>query len=257
GKPASYDVRYVVGSTMPWGGTPSAGRGTCATPMAGTAIGAKRSCTVLGLAASTTYSFELVAFRGTLKVNAVFGGLSNVTGGTTAAPSPAPVASVSVTPTGVALAVGGTQQLVATLKDAGGQTLTGRAVSWTSSNAAVAAVGASGMVQALGAGSATVTATSGAVSGPVAVTVATPVVTSPGTVSDLRVVGKTDSSLTLSFTEVNDGTGKPASYDMRVVVGPTISWVGTPSVARGTCGSPMTGTVIGATRNCTVLGLSA
>jgi hypothetical protein len=45
----------------------------------------QRTCTVAGLAASTTYSFELVAYRGTLKVNAVFGGLSNVASGTTAA----------------------------------------------------------------------------------------------------------------------------------------------------------------------------
>src|SRR3989442_6278444 len=257
GTAASYDVRYVVGSTMAWAGTPSAGRGTCATPMAGTAIGAKRSCTVLGLSASTAYSFELVAFRGTLKVNAVFGGLSNVTGGTTAAASQAPVASVTVAPTSVALAVAGTQQLVAALKDASGKAVTGGAVSWTSSNAAVAPVSAGGMAQGGGAGAATVTATSGAGAGPGAGTVATPAVPRPRTASGLRRAGTTDSSLTLSFTEVNDGTGKAASYDVRFVAGPTISWGGTPSVVRGTCGSPVTGTVIGATRTCTVLGGSA
>jgi hypothetical protein len=42
---------------------------------------------VLGLAASTTYGFQLVAFRGTLRLNAVFGGLSNVAISTTAASS--------------------------------------------------------------------------------------------------------------------------------------------------------------------------
>ncbi len=94
GAPASYDIRYATGSTLSWGAnTSSVSRGTCATPVAGTAVGASRTCTVLGLIAATTYSFELVAFRGTLTVNAVFGGLSNVatgttTGGTTPPPPP-------------------------------------------------------------------------------------------------------------------------------------------------------------------------
>jgi len=65
-------------------------RGTCATPLSGTTVGGKRTCTVLGLVASTTYSFELVAFRGTLTVNAVFGALSNVATGTTTGGAPPP-----------------------------------------------------------------------------------------------------------------------------------------------------------------------
>jgi hypothetical protein len=97
GQPASYDVRYAVG-TLVWGPTaPSVTRGTCTTPLAGTAIGAKRTCTVLGLTPATAYQFRLVAFRGTLTVNAVFGGLSNVAGATTTgslpgsgAPQPGP-----------------------------------------------------------------------------------------------------------------------------------------------------------------------
>jgi len=97
GRPASYDVRYILGSTLSWGGSvPSVTRGTCATPLSGTAIGAKRTCTVLGLKPGTTYSFELVAYRGTLGVNAVFGGLSSVATGTTtggAAPPPPPPGS--------------------------------------------------------------------------------------------------------------------------------------------------------------------
>jgi len=76
-------MRVVVGPTISWGGTPSVARGTCGSPMTGTVIGATRNCTVLGLSAATTYSFQLVEFRGTLKVNAVFGGLSNATSGTT------------------------------------------------------------------------------------------------------------------------------------------------------------------------------
>src|SRR5438270_7302780 len=79
GKPASYDVRYVAGSTLTWGASvPSVSHGTCATPVAGTVIGAARACVVSGLTAGTTYSFEVVAYRGTLKVDAVFGALSNI-----------------------------------------------------------------------------------------------------------------------------------------------------------------------------------
>src|SRR5256886_15223347 len=55
-------------------------------PVAGTAIGARRSCTVLGLTTGTAYDFELVSYRGTLMVNAVFGPLSNVASGTARAP---------------------------------------------------------------------------------------------------------------------------------------------------------------------------
>src|SRR5205807_1067990 len=74
GRPATYDVRYVAGSTLTWGASvPSVSRGTCAAPVAGTAIGAWRTCTVAGLTVGTTYSFELVAYRGTLKMDAVFG----------------------------------------------------------------------------------------------------------------------------------------------------------------------------------------
>jgi uncharacterized protein YjdB len=170
GKPASYDVRYAAGSTVAWAGTPSVASGTCTTPMAGAAIGATRSCTVLGLAASTTYSFELVAFRGTLKVDAVFGGVSNIATGTTAA-STAPVASVSVIPGNATVVVGGTQQLTATLKDVTGNVLSGRTVSWSSSASTVATVNGTGLVSAVAAGSATVTATSEGNSGTAVVTV--------------------------------------------------------------------------------------
>ena len=254
GSPASYDVRFAV-SPLSWGSAPAVARGTCATPLAGSAIGAKRTCTVLGLSRTTAYGFQLIAFRGTLNVNAVFGGLSNVATGSTAAPAPAPVASVAVTPGSVSQTTGGTQQFAATLKDATGNVLTGRTITWTSSNAAIAAVNGSGLETAVAAGSATVTATSGGITGTASVTVTAPVITKPGTVVDLAVAGVTDTSATLSFTEVNDGTGSPASYDVRFAVSP-LSWGSAPAVARGTCATPLAGSAIGAKRTCTVLGLS-
>jgi uncharacterized protein YjdB len=71
-----------------------------------------------------------------------------------------PVASLSVTPASATLSLGSTQQLSAVTKDSAGNTLTGRVVTWLSSNPAVATVSGSGLVTAVAAGSATITATS-------------------------------------------------------------------------------------------------
>src|SRR6266545_2499188 len=171
GQPASYDIRWAAG-TLSWPSATSVAQGICTVPVAGTAIGATRTCTVLGLAASTGYQFQLVAFRGTLNVNAVFGPLSNVASGTTAA-STAPVATVTVSPASASLGVGATQPFTATLRDAGGNILTGRTVTWGSSAPLVASVTGGGLVSALVVGSATITATSEGQSGSAAVTVTT------------------------------------------------------------------------------------
>ena len=170
GQPSSYDFRWTAG-TLSWPSATSVAQGSCSVPMAGTAIGATRSCTVLGLASGTGYQFQLVAFRGTMNVNAVYGGLSNVASGTTAA-STAPVASVTVSPAAVTLGVAGTQQLTATLRDASGNVLTGRSVTWASSNVLVGTVTGSGLVTGLVVGVATITATSEGKSGSAALTVA-------------------------------------------------------------------------------------
>src|SRR5207247_2196585 len=188
GSPATYDVRSAV-SPLSWGSALPVTRGTCATPLAGRASGGKRTCTVLGLSPATAYGFQLIAFRGTLNVNAVFGGLSNVATGSTAASAPAPVASAGVSPATLSQIPGATQQLVATLKDASGNVLTGRTITWTSSNEAVATVSTGGLETAVAAGSATITAASGGITGTVSVNVTAPVITKPGTVVDLAVAG--------------------------------------------------------------------
>jgi len=95
------------------------------------------------------------------------------TSSVTVTASAAPVASVEVTPGSVNLAVGGTVQLTATPKDAAGQPLSGRAITWGSDATGVATVSGSGLVTGVGAGLATVTATSEGRSGSASVTVAT------------------------------------------------------------------------------------
>jgi len=114
-----------------------------------------------------------VAFRGTMNVDAVYGGLSNVASGTTTS-SLAPVASVVVSPATLSLGVGATQQLTASLRDSIGNVLTGRSIVWTSSNVVVGTVTGSGLVTALLAGGATITATSEGKSGSAALTVTAP-----------------------------------------------------------------------------------
>ena len=194
GAPASYDIRYVAGSAVSWGAnTTSVNKGTCAMPVVGTAVGASRTCTVLGLASSTTYSFELVAFRGTLNVNAVFGALSNIATGTTPA-STAAVASVTLSPSPASVRIGAILQLTATLKDAGGNVLSGRTVTWASDNAGIATVGSAGLVTGVVAGSATITATSEGRSGSAPVSVVAS--SQPGQVTYYR-------------TNFNDGTTGP------------------------------------------------
>src|SRR6184192_7045 len=85
-----------------------------------------------------------------------------------------PVASVAVSPASASVQVGQTVQLAATPRDANGNPLSGRAVSWASSNTAVATVSGSGLVTGVTAGSATITATSEAKTGTSAITVTAP-----------------------------------------------------------------------------------
>jgi len=85
-----------------------------------------------------------------------------------------PVATVSVSPPSATVFVSQTLQLTATPKDAGGNTLTGRTITWGSSSSSVATVSSSGLVSGVATGSATITATSEGKSGTAAITVSTP-----------------------------------------------------------------------------------
>src|SRR5213083_334757 len=172
GQPAKYDFRYAVGA-IAFGSATDVAQGTCVRPVLGTSIGAARSCTILGLTPATGYQVQLVSYRGTLDSNAVFGGLSNVASGTTTA-STAPVATVTVNPTSASVAIGAVQQFSAILKDASGNLLTGRAVTWSSSSPTIAGISVSGLVTGLVAGPATITATSEGQSGSATVTVVPP-----------------------------------------------------------------------------------
>ena len=101
-------------------------------------------------------------------------------------------------------ALGETVQLTASVSDQNGQALAGTSVSWSSSGTAVATVSASGLVSAVGNGTATITATVGEASGTAAITVGqavSAVAVSPA--ADTLLVGDT---LRLS-AEATDANG--------------------------------------------------
>jgi uncharacterized protein YjdB len=108
---------------------------------------------------------------GSATITATSEGQSGTAAVTVTTPAPAPVASVTLSPATVSLGVAGTQQLTATLRDASGNLLTGRVVTWASSNVLVGSVSGSGLVTGLVVGSATITATSEGQSGSAALTV--------------------------------------------------------------------------------------
>jgi hypothetical protein len=80
--------------------------------------------------------------------------------GMTNPPPPAPVASVSVSGPSGQWVPGDQVQLVATVRDASGAELTDRVVTWSSSSDAIASIDGNGLVTAVSAGVATMTATS-------------------------------------------------------------------------------------------------
>src|SRR5690606_2192585 len=110
----------------------------------------------------------LIAVVGTL--TACGGGSSSPTPPPPPPPPPPAVASVAITPSSAELDVGQNRQLTAQPRDADGNSLS-RTVSWQSSSAAVATVNSSGLVTAVSAGSAQITATSEGKSASAAITV--------------------------------------------------------------------------------------
>src|SRR6266404_4696221 len=221
GQAAHYDVRYAVGS-LSWGSGTSASSGTCASPLAGTGVGSALSCTVFGLLASTSYDFQVVAFRGNMSGNAVFGELSNVAAASTRAHAQHPpvVTTVTVSPASASVAVGATSGLQATVNDQNGNAMPGQTVTWSSNNTAAATVNSTGVVTGIAAGSATITATNSGVSGTSAITVTAgppppPVVTTV-------TVAPTSASVVAGATTTLVATVKDQNGN--VMTGQTVTW---------------------------------
>lgn len=126
-----------------------------------------------------------------------------------------PVASVSVAPSAATVEAGLTQQLTATTRDANGNILTGRVVTWTSSATGVATINGSGLLSALTAGSTTATATSEGRSGTATVTVV---------VSPVATVTVTPASASLNVAGTQQLTATPRSASGVALAGRVITW---------------------------------
>ena len=135
---------------------------------------------------------------------------------TVAVTCPVPVATVSVAPPTATVQVGQTLQLSATPQDANGTPLSGRTIAWSSDNATVAAVSASGLVTAKVAGPATITATSEGQSGTSSVTVTNVPVAS---------VSVSPASASVSVSQTTQLTATPKDANGTPLTGRTIGWV--------------------------------
>src|SRR5207247_2616980 len=162
--PASASVQ--VGQTVQLAATPRDANGN---PLSGRAVSWASSNTAVATVSGSGLATGGTA--GSATITATSEGKSGTSAITVTAPAPAPVASVTVTPAPASVPTGQTVQLTATLKDANGNTLTGRTVAWASNNTAVATVTGSGMVSGVTAGTASIAATSETVTGTSALTV--------------------------------------------------------------------------------------
>ena len=105
---------------------------------------------------------------GTVNITATVDG---VAGSAPLTVQPQPVASVTASVGIASVEPGAKTTATALVRDAGGNVLTGRAVTWSSSDITIATITATGAITGVSQGTATVTATSEGISGSVAVTV--------------------------------------------------------------------------------------
>ena len=137
-----------------------------------TVAGVPFQWTSASIAVATVDANGLVTGRGAGVVN-VSASVGSVSGASAVTVTPPPVETVTVTPAAPIVIAGQSVQLTATLKDINGNVLTGRAVSWFSSNNSRATVNGSGLVvtSTTNKGTVTITATSEGKSGTSTVTV--------------------------------------------------------------------------------------
>ena len=140
-----------------------------------------------------------------------------------------PVATVQVSPASSTIDLGTTTQLNAVTRDANGNVLTGRVVTWTSSNPLVATVSGTGLVTGVAAGSATITATSETRTATASITViyraVASVQVSPSTES---VVIGGSYSFTAVARDANNGvlSGRPVTWTSSNAAVATVSAAG-------------------------------
>jgi uncharacterized protein YjdB len=210
----------LAGNTVQLAATPKAADGD---PLAGRTV----TWTSSNPAVATVNSSGLVTAvaAGTVTITATCEGKS---GTATITVTTVPVASVTVAPSSANLQVSQTVQLTATPKDASGNPLSGRVVTWATSSAAVATVSGSGLVTAVAAGTATITATSEGQSGTAAITV-TSVPVASVVVTPASATVPAGSSVQLTATP-EDASGNP-------LAGRVVTWASSNTAVATVSGS--------------------
>jgi hypothetical protein len=127
---------------------------------------------------------------------------------------PIAVTSVSVTPATASVAIGATTQLAAATLDGNGTVITGRAVTWSTSNASLATV-SGGLVTGVAPGPVTITATSEGKAGSAVVTVLPPPV---------ATVTITPPTPTITETDTIRLTAALRSASGAVLTGRVVTW---------------------------------
>ena len=148
--------------------------------------------------------------------------VEGVSGFATVTVSGAPVASISVSAQSASISVGQTQQLTASVSDAGGNILNDRIMSWTTSNEASATVSNAGLVTGIALGSSTITVTSEGKSATVVVEVS---------VSPVSSVSVTPQSVKLSAGQTQQLSETVTDKDGNVLSGFVIIWSSTNSAS--------------------------
>lgn len=137
----------------------------------------------------------------------------NGSAGVTVNGTAVPVASVAVAAGTTSLTIGQTTQATATTRDASGNVLTGRPITWSSSNPSIATVSSSGLVTGVAAGSTQILATSGGQTGSLSISV----VSAPATIASVTV--------TLANSSIPAGSSTQATAVAKDASGNTISGV--------------------------------
>jgi Big-like domain-containing protein/List-Bact-rpt repeat protein len=136
-------------------------------------------------------------------------------------PPPAPVATVSINPSTASLRIGETQLLQAETKDAAGNLLTDRTVTWATSAPTIATVDENGVVKGVAAGAASIIATAEGHSGVATVTVTDttqPPPPPPAAPANVVVVSGT-SQIVANRSQVTvhlQNTGGPGTYRLEL-----------------------------------------
>ncbi len=151
---------------------------------------------------------------------------------------PIPVATVAVMPATASVTVGRTVPLTATTKDAGGNVLTGRVVTWSSSDTTLATVSATGVVTGVAAGGpVTITATSEGQSGSAAITV---------TAAPVATVAVTPATASVAVARAVPLTATTKDASGNVLTGRVVTWAsGDTTLATVSASGVVTGVAAG------------